>query len=666
MRTVCNTADIKQTALDVLRGVILTRLIDEKTRSLAKQNKGGTFHLCNNGHELVGVVAGTLFKESNDWGLPYYRDRGFPIGKGCPPKELIISFLAKGTDVHSGGRMMPDHYSDRMRNIPCQSSVVASQLLHAAGVAKGIRLRGSGEVVYVSVGDGGTSQGDFHETLNFATIHKLPLIVVVQDNGLAISVPQNEQTSGGNVASYGKGYEGLSVFEVDGSNYEELTAAFKDAMVRSSNGPSLIVAKVPRIGAHSSSDDPSVYLSQEDIAIARGRDPLVKMREYVVSRGWITDLEVDELTMSLKEEIDQYARDADELPNQSGLTSNDAFMPTDVVSKVEESHGDEIVMSTALNGALVEEMERDENLVVFGQDVARGKGGVFKVTSGLTEKFGEDRCFNTPLAESLIMGISLGLTLDGIHSCVAEIQFADYIWTGVNQLFNEISSFYFRSNGMWNIPIVIRMPCGGYIQGGPYHSQSIEGVLAHIPGLKVVYPSNAADAKMLLKGAIRDPNPVIFLEHKGLYRQRAFAARSEPSRESVLELGLANVVLEGIGMTIIAWGMMVPMAVDIVKELGLSIEVIDLRTIVPFDKETVLKSVRKTGKALIIQEAPLECGFGSEVAAVIAEEAFEYLDGPIKRIGALMLPVPYCKELEDEVLPSREGITKAITALYHF
>ncbi|MFN0065371.1 MAG: alpha-ketoacid dehydrogenase subunit beta, partial [Chlamydiales bacterium] len=301
-----------------------------------------------------------------------------------------------------------------------------------------------------------------------------------------------------------------------------------------------------------------------------------------------------------------------------------------------------------------------------GQDVAHGKGGVFGVTRGLTEKFGKNRCFNTPLAESTIVGIAIGIGVDGIHKPIAEIQFADYLWTGINQLFNEAASIHYRSNGEWNVPIVIRMPCGGYIQGGPYHSQSIEGFLAHCPGLKVVIPSNAHDAKGLMKTAIRDPNPVVFLEHKALYRQQKFAARPEPSKEFLLPFGQANVVHKGSDVTVVAWGMMVMVTNEIAEKLAfekISVEVIDLRTIVPLDIETILTSVKKTGKLLVVQEAPSNCGFGAEILARVAEEGFEYLDAPLHRVCGFDSPVPYSKPLENEVLPQAETIEAEIRKL---
>ena len=320
----------------------------------------------------------------------------------------------------------------------------------------------------------------------------------------------------------------------------------------------------------------------------------------------------------------------------------------------------------ALNHALDEEMERDEGVIIFGQDVARGKGGVFGITQGLTAKHGSERCFNTPLAESTIIGIAIGMSVYGKYKPVAEVQFADYLWTGINQLFNELASYHYRSNGEWNCPVVIRTPCGGYIQGGPYHSQSIEAFLCHCPGLKVAIPSNAADAKMLLKSAIRDPNPVVFLEHKALYRQRVYSAQKEPTKDEILPFGKARMIREGHDITVVCWGMMVHMAFEVAQKLedeGIQTEIIDLRTLNPLDFPAILESVKKTGKLLIIHEAAENCGFGAEIAARVSEKGFEYLDAPIHRLGGLNTCVPYCKVLEDLVLPQKHSIEKSIRDL---
>lgn len=661
-------------AINTLRVMYRTRFADEKMKKLIRQNKGGTFHLCTAGHEMVGAVAALALIPGKDWGLPYYRDRGFAIGIGCTLTEIIAASLARNIPHHSSGRMMPEHFSHKELRLPCQSSCVGSQFLQAVGVAKARQLLQEDDVVYVSAGDGATSQGDFHEALNFSLLHKLAVIFVIQDNGFAISVPVKDQTAGGTITHMAEGYPGLSVFDVDGVNYEELTKAFDTAVqrARAFQGPSLIVAKVPRIGPHSSSDDQNKYRTIDCITKSLAKDTLPLMESYLVELGVSID-EIEQMKKSCFEEVERASLEADQIPFPSADTATDHVFKESTVQDFQvlapsKCPLESIVMMDALNHALDEEMQYDPYVVVFGQDVAHGKGGVFGITRSLTEKHGISRCFNSPLAESSIIGVALGMSIAGMRP-VVEIQFADYMWTGVNQIFNELSSFHYRSNAEWNCPVVIRMPYGGYIQGGPYHSQSVEAVLAHIPGLKVVIPSNAADAKRLLKMAIRDPNPVIFLEHKALYRQRVFCATPEPSKEELQAFGVAKCIREGTDLTVVCWGMMAFMASQIADRLlqeGISIEVIDLRTIVPLDLQSIIKSIKKTGKLLIAHEAVRTCGFGAEIAALIAEEAFDLLDAPIKRITAKDCPVPYCKQLEDAILPQLEDLELAMRQLVQF
>jgi 2-oxoisovalerate dehydrogenase E1 component len=667
----------KEKCLKVLEAMYWTRFADEKMQKLIRQNKGGTFHLCVSGHEMVGALSAISLVPGKDWGLPYYRDRAFAIGLGCSLRDIIGACLARAVPHHSGGRMMPEHFTHKGLRIPCQSSCVGSQFLQAVGVAKALQLADKDEVVYVSAGDGATSQGDFHEALNFACLHRLSVLFVIQDNGWAISVPVKEQTAGGTIAKMAQGYEGLSVFDVDGCNYEELSTALSAAVAkgRSKEGPSLIVAKVPRIGAHSSSDDPSKYKDKECIDSEKSKDPIPRFETWLMNMGLMTNEELDVMKDRCFKQVEAAALEAEQIPFPDKSTAIKGVFkevdPSQFTPFIEDdspSAVDSIVMMDALNHAIDEEMKRDPNVVVFGQDVAHGKGGVFGITRNLTAKHGPQRCFNSPLAESSIIGIAMGMSMAGSKP-VAEIQFADYMWTGVNQLFNELASLYYRANGEFNCPVVLRMPYGGYIQGGPYHSQSIEAFLAHAPGLKVVVPSNAADAKRLLKAAIRDPNPVVFLEHKALYRQRVFCARKEPNESELQPFGKAKIVRNGTDVTIVCWGMMVFMASQVAETLsqeGISVEVIDLRTIIPLDMQTVLQSVRKTGKLLIAHEAPRTCGFGAEVSARIVEEAFQYLDAPVKRVAGADCPVPYCKDLEDEVLPQLRDLQNAIRDLAQF
>lgn len=665
----------KARCIRVLEAVLECRYLDEKMDKLVRQSKGGTFHMNALGHELVGVVAALSLTSGKDWGFPYYRDRGFAVGLGCCPVELLGAVLGRNIAHHSKGRMMPDHFSHKELKIPVQSSVVGSQFLQAAGLAKGLKISGKNEAVYVSAGDGATSQGDFHEALNFSCIHKLGVIFVIQDNGWAISVPVKEQTAGGSIAKITRGYEGLTTHEVDGTSFEELSTAFSEAVAkaRAFEGPSVIVAKVPRIGPHSSSDDPKKY-KEEALSLAeKEKDPIPLYEKWLLEMGLASEEEIEKLHVVIKNRVEEASKRAEEIPFPNKASAyNLVFKEVEELEPIinKECENESIVMVDALNHALEEEMKKDPSIVVFGQDVAHGKGGVFGVTRNLTEKFGVDRCFNSPLAESTIIGAAIGMSFDLIHKPVVEIQFADYLWTGINQLFNELASIHYRSAGEWNCPVVVRMPTGGYIQGGPYHSQSIEGFLAHCPGLKIVLPSNAEDAKRLMKAAIRDPNPVVFLEHKGLYRQRAFCARKEPGEEEFDLIGKAKVVREGSDLTLVTWGMATVMAAEICerlyKEEDIEVELIDLRTISPVDYETISTSVRKTGKVLIAHEAPKNCGFGAEIAARIAELDFAYLDAPISRIGSFECAVPYAKVLEDAVLLQKGDIEEAIKNLAAF
>lgn len=670
-----DTLNARVSCLQTLEAMYLTRFVDEKMNKMVRQNKGATFHLSSMGHEMIGVFCGQMLEAGLDWALPYYRDRAFAVGFGCKLEDLFAAFLAREIPHHSGGRMMPEHFSHKEMNIPCQSSVVGSQFLQAVGVAKGLQVTGREGVVYVSGGDGSTSQGDFHEALNFASLHKLPVLFVIQDNGWAISVPVNEQTAGGSIVKMAQGYEGLSVFDIDGCNFEEVSTALKTAVekARAKEGPSVVVARVPRMGPHSSSDDPKKYKNEEAFEMDRMRDPIPRFETWLQEMGLASESELEEVRRAAFQRVEDAAEAAERVPfPKKENASSKVFRDVPVREACEQEQIDTNeahVMVDALNSALEEEMARDSGVVVFGQDVARGKGGVFGVTRELTAKFGPARCFNTPLAESTIVALALGMSLVHPLKPVAEVQFADYLWTGINQLFNELSSYHYRSNGEWNCPVVIRMPYGGYIQGGPYHSQSIEAFLAHCPGLKVVIPSNSADAKRLLKAAIRDPNPVLFLEHKALYRQRVFAARKLPGEEELLPLGKANLVRAGSDLTLVGWGMMIFMAYELAERLeeeGISVEILDLRTIVPLDEEAVIRSVRKTGKLLIAHEAAGNCGFGAEIAARIAENAFEYLDAPIRRVTGENCPVPYCKILEDEVLPQPHDLEAAIRSLAAF
>ena len=525
--------------------------------------------------------------------------------------------------------------------------------------------------MYVSGGDGATSEGDFHEALNFTSIYKLPVFFSIQDNGYAISVIKKDQTSNSSIAKTVKGFENLKIFEVDGTNYLETSNSMIEAIdyLRKRNGPVLFVSNVPRLQAHSNSDDPKKYKDEALIEKEKQNDPLIKFEKFLLENRIFDSEEIKVIKERIFNIVEKEASLAENLPfPDKEDVDKKLFKSFDIEEKIKYLEGPEITMMDALNHALIEEMQKDENIIVFGEDVADKKGGVFGVTKNLSKLFGKNRCFNSPLAESTIIGAATGMCFDGKTKPVIEIQFADYIFSGFNQLVNELASIYYRSNAEFNCPVVIRAPFGGYIQGGPYHSQSIEAMLCHVPGLKVVIPSNAQDAKMLLKTAILDPNPVIFLEHKAIYRQMSFVARKEPDKESYLPFGKANIVHAGSDVTVVCYGMMVMFANEIAKKLeeeGISIEVIDLRTLVPLDEEAIINSVKKTSKLLVLHEDKKFCGFGAEVVSIVIEKAFEYLDAPIKRVAALDIPIPYSKILEDEYFPQKDKIEKEIRKLYN-
>ncbi|MEG0287850.1 MAG: thiamine pyrophosphate-dependent enzyme [Victivallaceae bacterium] len=670
---------ISSNLLNVLKLVYKTRIADAKMLNLSRQaDKGASFQLSCAGHELVGIVAGLEMSVGKDWSFPYYRDQGFPVGLGCDFVELFGSFLAKATVNHSSGRMMPYHYSHKKLRICCQSSVVGTQFLQAAGRAWGVKDSGKSEVVYVSGGEGATSQGEFYETLNFASLNRLPLVIVVQNNGWAISVPFKDQC-GGDLGALARSYKGVDVYSVDGGNYYDLTTCFRKAFgkAREESCPSVVLANVVRLFSHSNSDNHERYKEHSMISSESVRDPILCLEREILSSGIGTEEDLELLKSEAVLEIDQALSEAENIPSPSkGSSQLHVFAPyvpslisyesVQEPSPITTNSSSVKVMRDAISEAISEEMARDPYIVVFGEDVADPKGGVFGVTRGLTEKFGKQRCFNTPLAEATIIGTAIGLSFDGIYKPVVEIQFADYIWPGINQLFSEAASIHYRSRGEWAVPLVIRAPCGGYIQGGPYHSQNIEGFLAHCPGLKIVYPSNAADAKALLKSAIRDPNPVIFLEHKALYQRRNFSARELFSSDYTLPLGRASIVTKGNDLTIVSWGMTLAICFEIAKDLlkeGISVELIDLRTLVPWDSEVVLDSVKKTGKLLVVHEASRQCGFGAEIVAKISEEAFTFLDAPIKRICGQDCPVSYSKILENETLPQKDSIEQTVREL---
>lgn len=659
----------------IYRNMLLTRRLDEKMMILLKQGKS-FFHIGASGHEAAQVAAAYALQPGKDWAYPYYRDLAFTVQLGMTTLEVLLCFLAKAADPNSGGRQMPAHYGHKELRIVSQSSPTGTQYLQAVGTALAAKFRGHSEVVYVSSGEGTTSQGDFHEALNWASRERLPVIFLIQDNKWAISVPVHQQTAGGGVYEMVGGYPGLSREKVDGCDFFACDAVLRRAVerARAGEGPTLIDADLVRLLPHSSSDNQAKYRSAEELEADRGRDPIPRFEEDLKRRGVLTAEECEALRREVHEEVDSVADAADASPYPDPKTARDhvfshqPYEPPEGASlEPKGTTGSQVFLVDAVNHALAEEMERNPNMVVYGEDIEDKKGGVFTATTGLSLRYGRDRVFNSPLAESSIIGTAIGLSVAG-YKPVVEIQFGDYIWTAMMQIRDELSMMRYRSNNHWSCPVVVRVPVGGYIHGAPYHSQNIEATFSHFPGLYVGYPSNAADAKGLLKAAIRGDDPYLFLEQKGLYRQ-VYAASPEPDEDFLLPWGRARLAREGNDLTVVTYGAMVKRSLDAAEAMsreGVSVEVIDLRTMVPLDMETVLSSVRKTGRALVVHEDVLFCGFGAELAAQISERAFSSLDAPVLRYAAADTPIPYNWFLEEVILPQTKGLIAACQELAGF
>ncbi len=659
----------KQQLLDVYKIMVLARELDNKMLNLIKQSKG-FFHMGCSGHEAAQIAAALVIMGGKDWSYPYYRDGAYTLALGVTPREHLLSFLARADDPCSGGRQMPMHYSNKNLRIVSQSSATGTQYLQSVGCALTRKLENNNEVVYVSSGEGTTSQGDFHEALNWASREKAPVIFHIQDNEYAISTHRSEQTAG-SVYSLVSGYENLSKIQVDGTNFFESNLAFKQAVERArrGKGPTVIVSNVVRLMPHSSSDDQRKYRSEEDLEKDMARDPIVLFKNSCIKEKMFLIKDTEKIDKESRKQIADDIIWADQQDHPDRETALEYIYSEENVGKETKiiKQSDNIVMVDAINHALHEEMVKNEKMVVYGQDIADPKGGVFTATKGLSTAFGKERVFNSPLAESSIIGTAVGMAVAG-YKPVVEIQFGDYIWTAMMQIRNEVSVMRYRSNNNWSCPMVIRVPVGGYIHGALCHSQSIDGYFIHMPGIYIAYPSNAKDAKGLLKMACRMNDPVIFMEHKGLYRQ-PYASTEEPDEEYLLPFGKANYVTKGEELTIICWGAMVQKSIDAIHDLGLednSIEIIDLRTINPIDYETIKYSISKTGKALVIYEDNLTNGPGSEICSVISDKYFELLDGPVRRIASKDSPIPYNWFLEENVLIQTKDIMSAINDLLEY
>ena len=660
----------KKELLQVYENMVLSRMLDEKMAILLRQGKG-FFHMACSGHEAAQTAAAFNLRSAKDWFYPYYRDSAFTVGLGMTAKDHLLAFFAKSDDPSSGGRQMPHHYGKRDLNIVTQSSPTGTQYLQAVGCAMACKLNKKKEVVYVSSGEGTTSQGDFHEALNWSSREKLPVIFHIQDNDYAISVHISEQISGESIFSMVSGYQHLARFDVDGSDYFETHLAFKKAIdrARKGMGPAVIVSHVDRLKPHSSSDDHLKYRTKKEITEMEKNDPIKKFTDECIANKIIKIEELDKLDKKLKNQVENDAdwAESKDHPDSASATKHIYSENSPDCDSDLKIINDNTVFVDAINHALAEEMDRNKKMIIYGQDIADPKGGVFTATKGLTDTYGKDRVFNSPLAESSIIGSAIGLATVG-YKPVVEIQFGDYIWTAMMQIRNELATIRYRSNNAWSCPAVIRVPVGGYIHGGLCHSQSIDGYFIHMPGIYIAYPSNASDAKGLLKMACRMDDPVIFMEHKSLYRQ-SYASSPEPDDEYLIPFGKSKIIQKGSELTIITWGAMVQSSIDAVNDLDLDeeiVEIIDLRTLNPLDFSSIQASIEKTGKALIVYEDNLTNGPGAEISSLISDHCFEMLDGPIRRVASKDSPVPYNMYLEENILAQVEDIKETLIELLEY
>ncbi|MCX8054414.1 MAG: dehydrogenase E1 component subunit alpha/beta [Ignavibacteria bacterium] len=664
----------KNDLIKALKNMMMARYTDEKHLTLVKQGKS-YFHIGGSGHEAVQTAVGFQL-DSSAWGWTYYRDLAFVYSRGFTPKDYFLLAFGKKDDPATGGRQMPGHYGHPKLNLPTQSSPTGTQFLNAVGTALASKKLGTNEIVYVASGEGTTSQGEFYEAVNWASRDKLPVIFCIQDNGYAISVPKEKQSMGEGVGHTFCCYQNLKMLTFDGTDYLASVKAAKEAIeyINSGRGPVLMHALVERLLPHSSSDDHRKYRKEDELNRIHTENDCIKiLANYLVDFNLSNEDEINNLWDEVKKEIDEAADWAWEQPDPIAEESTlHVFAPEETrnlpYAKNDPTEGQPIVLVDAVNHALAEEMRLNPKMLIFGEDIADPKGGVFTATRGLTNEFGDERVFNSPLAEASIVGVALGLAVRGFKP-VVEIQFGDYIWPAFMQIKNEVATLRYRSNGGFSCPMVIRVAVGGYIHGGLCHSQNIESIFSHIPGLMIAYPSNAADAKGLLKTACRLQDPVLFLEHKGMYRL-PFARTIEPDSNYLVPFGKGKLVKEGKDLTIVTYGMGVKDSINAAKNFeknnNSTIEIIDLRTIIPWDIELVLNSVKKTGKLLIVHEDTLTTGFGAEIAATVAQQAFHWLDAPIERLAAKDSHIPYAPVYEDDVLPNEKKVYEKIEKIISY
>jgi 2-oxoisovalerate dehydrogenase E1 component len=654
--------------LELYRKMLTVFYIEERMKAFVRQGKC-SFQASTRGHEKLQIGMTMLLKPGHDWFFTYYRSKAVAVGLGMPIKDIFLGMLGREGDPNSNGRNMPEQWSSRKLRLVSQTAVTSTQYLNAVGMARAIKMDGGDEIVHVSSGEGAASEGEFFEALNWASREKLPVLFTVQNNDYAISVPQTSQT-GSEIHRIAQGFA-MPTFDLDGTWFEQLYETLPpviDAM-RQGAGPALLEARVVRLDPHSSSDDHRKYRSQAELQAISGRDPILQTERYLLRNGIISDEEVASLRAELRDQVDRAAEEADGHPQPDESTvmahiySNDPALLGEPQSPRYIS-GQEVTMIDAINHGLREEMERNPKIVMWGEDVADPKGGVFGVTRGLSSSF-PGRVSNSPLAEASIAGVAGGMAIGG-YKPIVEMQFGDYLWPAALQLRDEIPTVRWRSQGEWECPVVVRIAVGGYIKGGPWHSANVESFFAHIPGWYVVYPSCAQDAKGLIKAAARSKDPVIFLEHKGLYR-RVQAKTLEPDADYIVPFGKGVIRREGKDLTVVTWGSTVHMALELARQMekeGVSLEIIDVRSVVPLDEDLIYQSVRKTSRVMVVHEDTLTAGFGAEVAARIAENCIGALDGPVVRVAAKDTFVPSAPNLELAVLPSvtslRLGAEKAL------
>ena len=684
--------------LEIYRTMYLSRRLDDKEIQMKGQNRI-FFQISGAGHEAILAAAGVVLKPGYDWFYPYYRDRALCLQLGMTPLEQLLSAVGAEADPNSHGRQMPSHWGHSKLNIVSQSSPTGTQLLQAVGCAEAsyrfklvpelqerIRTFHDDEVTYVSLGEGTSSEGEFWEALNTASNLKLPVLFLVEDNGYAISVPVEVQTAGGDVSRLVENFPSLYVQKCDGTDVIESLETMRRAVeyCRQRKGPALVHAKVIRPYSHSLSDDEKLYRPDEERAGDAERDPVKRFGALMIDSGVIDQQGLQKIKDEADREVNEAAARALESPQPPQETATKYVFSPDVdpTSKEFDTEegtrlsGNAGTMVDLINRCLHTEMARDPRIVVFGEDIAdcsreqylpsvKGKGGVFKVTANLQRSFGSARVFNSPLAEANIVGRAIGMATRGMKP-VVEIQFFDYIWPAMHQIRNELALLRWRSGNDWKAPVVMRVPIGGYLKGGAvYHSQSGVSTFTQIPGLRVIYPSNALDANGLLRTAIRCDDPVLFLEHKHLYRQ-AYNKSQYPPDDFMIPFAKAKKVREGKDLTIITYGALVQRSIVAAKQAeqeGISVEIIDLRSLMPYDWNAIAESVKRTSRVIVAHEDPLSFGYGAEIAARIAAELFEYLDAPVKRVCALDTFVAYAPQLEDAILPQPSDVAKAIAEL---